>query len=139
MLKVVYGCTQPKQDKFLPLLDGVFTDLNEKLIGKIFLVDIFPFLKHIPLGCPGAQFKRLGTAFKERDEVIINGLYERVRTSMHEGKALPCVVTRAIEARFQSSSGLSSKDENMVKHNAASSYGAGTDTVRFQVTHCFRN
>ncbi|TFK97141.1 cytochrome P450 [Pterulicium gracile] len=130
--KFVYGHDQPMatQDPLISLLDETFDEFNENVFSKLFLVDVMPFLKHVPVSWPGAQFKRMALAHRSKLYYIMDRMYERLMSTITEGTAAPCVVTRSIdEAQQSDSSGtLSAEREQVIKGNAMISYVAGTDT-----------
>lgn len=55
-------------------------------------------------------------------------MYNRLRTTMSEGKATSCMVTRSLESQACKGE-LSSVEEELIKSNAAVSFIAGTDTA----------
>lgn len=59
MLSIAYGIeVQEENDPYLEMSRIALQTLNSAAVPGAFLVDTFPFLKHVPAWFPGASFKR---------------------------------------------------------------------------------
>lgn len=126
----VYGFQQSVDtaDPILTLMNANIEEFNEKVWDNVCLVDLLPISKRVPPNWPGAAFMRLGLGQRRKMDEVVQGMYDRLRAAMTEGKATSCVVTRSLEHRV-STGELSSAEEELIKRNAAVSFIAGTDTV----------
>lgn len=77
-LLVVYGHqVKSNDDEFLRLAEDCVDVLANRIAssGKIWPVDVFPFLKHIPLWFPGASFKRQAVRWKAMMQEFVDRPY----------------------------------------------------------------
>ena len=84
-LAVVYGYeVVSKEDAFLNLAEECVDLLANRITagGGIWPVDIFPFLKHIPLWMPGSGFKKNAITWKKKMEEFVDRPFEYVKISM---------------------------------------------------------
>ncbi|OJT04437.1 O-methylsterigmatocystin oxidoreductase [Trametes pubescens] len=84
-LLVVYGYrVTANDDPFLNLAEECVDILSNRIAsgGGIWPVDIFPFLKHLPLWFPGAGFKRKAIQWKAKMEEFTNKPFELVQARM---------------------------------------------------------
>ena len=84
-LSVVYGYEAvSNEDEFLRLAEECIDLLSNRIAsgGGIWPVDVFPFLKHIPLWMPGSGFKKNAIIWKKKMEEFVDKPFEYVKTSM---------------------------------------------------------
>jgi hypothetical protein len=84
-LSVVYGYEAvSNEDEFLYLAEECVNLLSNRIAsgGGIWLVDIFPSLRHIPLWMPGSGFKKNAMAWKRKMEEFVDRPYEFVKNSL---------------------------------------------------------
>jgi hypothetical protein len=84
-LSVVYGYeVVSNEDKYLGLAEECVGLLANRIAsgGGIWPVDVFPFLKHIPLWMPGSGFKKNAIIWKKKMEEFVDRPFEYVKTSM---------------------------------------------------------
>ncbi|KAI0946483.1 hypothetical protein AcW1_009933 [Taiwanofungus camphoratus] len=99
-LNVVYGYhVSSNTDKFLTLADECVDLLSNHIAssGGIWPVDVFPFLRHLPLWSPGAGFKRKALQWKAKMEEFVEKPYELVKERMRNGTAVPCFCTTLLD------------------------------------------
>ncbi|TFY68081.1 hypothetical protein EVJ58_g1234 [Rhodofomes roseus] len=91
--------------------------------GK-FLVDLFPFLRHVPEWFPGAGFKAFAREARDTIDRILDEPYQEVKEQMLLGKAIPSFTSQIIE------NNPNPKPEDLFVHKMASTqfYLAGADT-----------
>ncbi|KAG1781098.1 cytochrome P450 [Suillus placidus] len=91
ILLVVYGHqVKSNDDTFLTLAEECVDILANRIAsgGGIWPVDIFPFLKHIPLWFPGASFKRNAQIWKAKMEEFVDRPEESVKTEIVSSSSL---------------------------------------------------
>lgn len=106
--------------------------LTSSLPGK-YLVDVFPFLKHVPSWMPGAKFQRQakewGQIVSDMRDLPVN----QVKENMAQGTAGPSVLasilsTYGLDDDPASSSGADSI-ESIARGTVATAYAGGSDTT----------
>ncbi|KAI6000814.1 cytochrome P450 [Pisolithus albus] len=99
-LLVVYGHqVKSNDDEFLKLAEDCVDVLANRIAssGKIWLVDVFPILKHIPLWFPGASFKRQAAQWKTMMQEFVDRPYSFVLDEMKKGTARRCFVSMLVD------------------------------------------
>ncbi|KAG8982931.1 hypothetical protein FRB90_006453, partial [Tulasnella sp. 427] len=98
-------------------------------------VDFFPWLKHIPIWLPGAQFKRDGLRWGKQYDDVRDYMFERVKKRMlsgDQGESLPSSFVRNtlqdLYAKPPSDPEQLKEDEAAIKYSSFSFYRAGADT-----------
>jgi len=84
-LSVVYGYEAvSNNDEFLGLAEECVDLLANRIAsgGGIWPVDVFPFLRHIPLWMPGSGFKKNAIVWKRKMEEFVDRPFEYLKTSM---------------------------------------------------------
>ena len=84
-LSVVYGYeVVSNEDEFVELAEECVDLLANRIAsgGGIWPVDIFPFLKHIPLWMPGSGFKKNAIIWKKKMEEFVDKPFEYVKNSV---------------------------------------------------------
>ncbi|KAI0056348.1 cytochrome P450 [Artomyces pyxidatus] len=126
-LNVVYGLEVTRtDDPYLMKVEGA-TDLlaNEVTAGGgLWLVDIFPFLKHLPDWFPGAGFKRKAAVWKKDIVDSVDYPYDAVKANVRAGTAVPSFCSTLLQQPS-----LTELDEFDVKWTANSMYAASMDTT----------
>ncbi|CDO74150.1 hypothetical protein BN946_scf185043.g200 [Trametes cinnabarina] len=119
-LLVVYGYrVVSNDDPFLTLAEDCVEIISNRIAsgGGIWPVDVFPFLKHIPVWFPGAGFKRNAIKWKAKMEEFVDKPYELVKT------------------RMISDSEDAAQQEFDIKWTANSMYSASLDTTMTVIRH----
>lgn len=96
----------------------------------VYLVDSFPWLKHIPSWFLGAGFKRDAKEFQKDLNVMAVQALEEVKKKMREGIARDCIAAnclRELESEDDKKS-IPAKEED-IKAVLGNMYIAGADTV----------
>lgn len=79
ILTVVYGVdVQEKDDPNITLVENALKHLDLGFIGT-YMVDIFPFLKHIPRWIPGAGFQIIGENATRDLNLLVDVPYSQTR------------------------------------------------------------
>ncbi|OSX56954.1 hypothetical protein POSPLADRAFT_1158493 [Postia placenta MAD-698-R-SB12] len=129
ILQIAYGHSVTSlDDKFIHLAERAGKETVEYGSAGVMLVDLFPFLKHIPLWMPGSGFK--SRAFEIRDLVrkMLDTPFEMVKDAMKSGTASPCLTATLLE-EVLSKRAPTAEDEDDIKGTAGVLYGAATDTT----------
>ncbi|KXN89012.1 O-methylsterigmatocystin oxidoreductase [Leucoagaricus sp. SymC.cos] len=135
-LSVVYGYeAQSGDDPFLKLAEECLDLLANRisLNGRLWLVDIFPILKHLPSWFPGGQFKRDASIWKLRMIDFVELPFRHVQSQMlkAEGSASQSFCS----VLLSQPRGQDGNFENDIKWTANSMYAASADTTITVVSH----
>ncbi|KAI0635124.1 cytochrome P450 [Trametes polyzona] len=143
IMTIVYGY-KPKEDddpyiqsaeESLQLLSTLILPVAE----SIWLVDIFPFLKHLPGWFPGAGFKRKATVWRAKLEECADLPFQWVKEAMKKGTAIPCYCTNLLaESEAAANAQAGSIDEEHlddIRWSANAMYFASIDTTITILTH----
>lgn len=123
-LLVVYGHqVKSNDDEFLKLAEDCVDVLANRIAssGKIWLVDVFPILKHIPLWFPGASFKRQAAQWKTMMQEFVDRPYSFVLDEMKKGTARRCFVSMLVDPDTYggdeaSEGGIHENNNNIFRH-----------------------
>ncbi|PVF92916.1 cytochrome P450 [Serendipita vermifera] len=98
------------------------------LASKLWLVDYFPLLKHIPAWVPGATFKKIAVAAYKKQLKIRYWPWEEVNNLYKTGTSGSCIAAEYIEK---------GQDQNVARDALGSVYIAGTETTSSSVLNFF--
>jgi hypothetical protein len=96
------------------------TDLSAIATPGRFLIEQFPWFRHVPAWFPGTGFKRLAADFKKTVTALYEIPFEFVQDQMANGNAAPSFVHDLL-----ANEGLSEEQKENIKL-AAGSFYAGT-------------
>ncbi|THU99939.1 cytochrome P450 [Dendrothele bispora CBS 962.96] len=136
ILQITYGITSEEEKAYFVQVADL---ANQSFIAGVnhgsFMVDYFPFLKHIPYRFfvidlqvawfPGAGFKQKAAVWAKHVSDMNHNPWRLLKSSMANGTAMPSVATNGLER-------LNSDQEEMepfIQHVCAVAYGAGADTT----------
>ncbi|GJE96465.1 cytochrome P450 [Phanerochaete sordida] len=125
ILDVVYAFDALPGDPRLDLVERAMETLAEILHAGVFLLDVFPILKHVPAWLPGAQFKRKAAGYKKLVDAMFEVPYAQLKADMQEGKAQPCLTTSLL---FDCDSDPTPERDEILMNIAGTAYAAGSDT-----------
>ncbi|KAF9802749.1 hypothetical protein IEO21_09825 [Rhodonia placenta] len=131
-LNTLYGYhASASDDRFLTLADECVDILSNRIASGcgIWLVDIFPFLQHLPNWFPGAGFKRKAAAWKAKMEVFVDKPYEYVKNRMRDGTAVPFFSTTLLQVE------RCEEEEFDIRWTANSMYSVSIDTTITTISH----
>ncbi|KAK1140890.1 hypothetical protein N8T08_009763 [Aspergillus melleus] len=128
ILKITYGYTvEPvEHDCLIELAEEVGERFNVACQPGLWLVDSFPFLKHIPKWVPGADFKRTAEKYRKLLTALGEKPYAFVQHQMASGIHTPSFVSKQLE---QAGGSLTPLQEHEIIWAAGVLYGAGADTT----------
>ncbi|KER00066.1 hypothetical protein AUEXF2481DRAFT_31 [Aureobasidium subglaciale EXF-2481] len=130
ILKVVYDYTiEPfEKDPLVDLVDEAMEQFSEATIPGRWMVDIFPFLEHVPSWMPGAGFRKTAAAWNKTLRNVADLPYAYAK---QQGKIKRLgqadFVTRSLE-QAQREKEFGAAEEHAIKWTAASMYTGGADT-----------
>ncbi|KAJ4005762.1 hypothetical protein NW752_011090 [Fusarium irregulare] len=133
ILKIAYGYTaEPfKEDPLISMAGKAMDDFGVAAVPGAFLVDILPFLRHVPDWVPVAGFKRLARQWASELHDVTEKPYAFVQHQIAHGKQDNSFLAQLLEA------GDDSAEEKLTnKWSAASLYVAGADTTVSSIA-CF--
>ncbi|PIL26201.1 cytochrome P450 [Ganoderma sinense ZZ0214-1] len=124
VLMISYGYqAQEHDDPLIRMADEATEQAAEVAKPGAFLVDVFPFLKHVPTWTPGAGWKRKGQVYRANMDQMSAVPHQFVKDQMAAGVALPSFTSTML-------AGDPSPDqEYRIKMSAASIYSGGADTT----------
>ncbi|KAF8991668.1 cytochrome P450 [Cyathus striatus] len=133
-LAVVYGYDIKAKDDRLLSIAGESLDIlaNKVAAGSgIWMVDAFPFMKHIPNWLPGAQFKRSAEIWKHKIDQFIDEPFSYIREELLSGRQHECFCASVLSGEKE----LSVQEEDDIKLAANSMYAASAETTMTSISH----
>ncbi|KAJ7493151.1 cytochrome P450 [Mycena galericulata] len=134
LLRMSHGYTTRTDgnDPLVNLIEIAATDFYEATKPGAWLVDILPWLKHVPSWMPGAGFKRVGAKYRQTNVDQTDLPYNFVLKQLSAKMALPSFTANALE-----SGNLTAEEQYALKFCAAALYGGGLDTMTSATTIFF--
>ncbi|KAL4258703.1 cytochrome P450 family protein [Pleurotus pulmonarius] len=130
ILIVIYGVdVQEKNDPHITMAENALKHLDLGFIGT-YMVDVFPFLKHIPRWMPGAGFQTIGDNASRDLNLLIEGPYSQTRNLLTEGRGESSFIHRALSRGSILDGG---KEERIIKNTAATAYLGANETSKFSM------
>lgn len=125
----------------MTLIDKRLEEFSRAATPMTWMVDIFPFLRHIPEGFPGAGFQKTARIWGEAIHEAAWLPYRFVQRQMAHGTNRESYVSKMIN-KFDAEGGggsdgqggMSKQDEKDLVWAAVSLYGAATDTTVHTLT-----
>lgn len=131
ILTVVYGVdVQEKDDPNITLVENALKHLDLGFIGT-YMVDIFPFLKHIPRWIPGAGFQIIGENATRDLNLLVDVPYSQTRRLLAKGRGESSLIYRALSRGSIPDGGA---EERIIKDTAATAYLGANETSKFSMT-----
>ncbi|KAI8969795.1 cytochrome P450 [Trametes punicea] len=98
ILRIVYGLeVADYNDKYIDIAEkGADVYINITVPGR-YLVETFPFLRHLPAWFPGATFKRQAAEWEPAVLELRNAPFDNVKREMMEGTAHPSLAASLLE------------------------------------------
>ncbi|EEB93759.1 hypothetical protein MPER_07547, partial [Moniliophthora perniciosa FA553] len=131
-MSVAYGIEiQPHKDPYVTLAEDGVEPLLVALVPGAFLVDAFPFLKHIPSWFPGAGFKKKARLWKELALKMVNEPFSAAKKMINTGEYIPSFVSLSLDRIHNSDDSdlVHQEKERVIREAAGSMYLAGADTT----------
>ncbi|KAF9008812.1 cytochrome P450 [Cyathus striatus] len=125
ILRISHGYeTKEHEDPFIELANKATAQFAMSTAPGGFLVDVIPFLRHVPQWLPGAGFRRKADTWATTLMEMVEKPHIFVKEQMVAGTALPSFCSVLQEGRQ-----LSDDEEFELKWSAASLYSGGADTT----------
>lgn len=119
ILRIAYGYElQDGSDQFVDLADKAVLQFSTSTTPGAFLVDVLPFLRHVPAWVPGAGFQRLAKEWRDCLTEMVERPFAFTKQQMAAGTAPPSFVSNLLE----NEASLSAFDLKNIKWAAASLY-----------------
>ncbi|EKM54955.1 uncharacterized protein PHACADRAFT_194981 [Phanerochaete carnosa HHB-10118-sp] len=129
-----------KNDPYLTNAEHSLEAVRKTLIPGAYLVDILPFLKHVPEWVPGAGFQREAKEWRKSIMYVLHVPYNAVKQRMVEDPATaPDCVTKTLIERMINTAKDPEYMEDVVKSAVGSMYLAGEDTTHSVIMSCILN
>ncbi|GJE96510.1 cytochrome P450 [Phanerochaete sordida] len=125
ILKAVYAVDATPGDLHLRVVENGMETVQHVLHAGVFLVDIFPILKHVPIWFPGAGFKRRAAGYKKLVDEMFKAPYYEYKSAFKEGTAHPCFVGELLSEAEEDTP----ERDDIFMNVAGTGYGAGIDTT----------
>lgn len=83
VLKAVYGINIAERgDRLLEVIDAAMEGVAEGLTPGAFLVEYFPFLRHVPAWVPGAGFQRKLKRWRDSSHEMVDMPFAQAKAAM---------------------------------------------------------
>ncbi|KZT28680.1 cytochrome P450 [Neolentinus lepideus HHB14362 ss-1] len=126
ILHITYGykIQEEGEDPLVHIADKTMEEFSDCTTTGKYLVDLLPFIKHIPAWMPGANFKRLAAKYQKSSDNMATVPLNYVKEQMAKGTAAPSYAADLLKE-------VNISEERMqdIKWSALSFYGAGADTT----------
>lgn len=148
IISMTYGYTisPHDEDPLVALVDTAMAQFSAAIVPGRWLVDVFPFLQHVPAWVPGAGFKDTARLWRSTLMDVVDIPYAFVKEQMKRGTARESFVSRLLEEQ----STVKEKDEeeeeskesqkerdHAIRWTSASLYTGGADTSVSTMTAFF--
>ncbi|RPD61610.1 cytochrome P450 [Lentinus tigrinus ALCF2SS1-6] len=132
LMKVLYDIeVADENDEYIIKVEQAVQGAAEGTLPGRFLVEVFPFLRHVPEWVPGAGFQERFAAWRAAASELKNAPVARVKDSMERQEGAPCIVREMLSKIVRS--GVEGptlvEEEEIVKDVAAVAFEAGSDTT----------
>ncbi|KAH9847427.1 O-methylsterigmatocystin oxidoreductase [Lenzites betulinus] len=130
IMDIVYGIEVAEQnDPYVALAERATKIFSDMVIPGQYIVELLPFLKHVPSWLPGAGFKRDAERWSKDIHRVWNEPYEASVDALAQGTARPCVVTSLVEEAMQRDGKISPEDDECFRDVTGLAYLTGADTT----------
>ncbi|KAL3462651.1 cytochrome P450 [Aspergillus heterothallicus] len=138
VLKVLYGYNLDYTgvDPLLDYIEKALERFIPALVPGTWLVDAFPFLRHIPIWFPGARFRRIAQGLKHDLASLTDLPVCFVKRQLKAGNHEPSYVSNLL-GDTTNTVAPGSQEENDIKWSAVSLYFGGSDTTVSTITSLF--
>ncbi|CAG7851800.1 O-methylsterigmatocystin oxidoreductase Short=OMST oxidoreductase; AltName: Full=Aflatoxin B synthase; AltName: Full=Aflatoxin biosynthesis protein Q; AltName: Full=Cytochrome P450 64 [Serendipita indica DSM 11827] len=135
--KVTYDYDmKPEGDEFVELAEISADTFSQAAAPGAWLVDIFPWMRHIPAWFPGARFQRIAREWKAVNDYLHSKPYNDVKAQMaagtHHGSVTSHLLTNAQSSTVDEDGEvvvLDDEEENRIMWVVGAIYSGGADTT----------
>ncbi|KAF4612693.1 hypothetical protein D9613_011775 [Agrocybe pediades] len=97
-LSMAYGLPiKGTDDPLIDLAEHALSTMNTSVLYSSFLVNVIPFLKHVPEFLPGTGFKAKARQWRKLQEDLLARPFETVLQQMNAGTAQPSLATTLLQ------------------------------------------
>ncbi|EIW55305.1 cytochrome P450 [Trametes versicolor FP-101664 SS1] len=112
IMDVVYGITvTERDDPYVSLAQKATIIFSRIVVPGQYLVEVLPFLKHVPSQLPGAGFKRQAKQWSKTISAARNTAYDATLDAFDQGAARPSIVTSLVENAMSDHGKVSPQDD----------------------------
>ncbi|KAF4446721.1 hypothetical protein F53441_9654 [Fusarium austroafricanum] len=128
MLRILYNYeTDPKKnDHIVTMSNLVMEEFSQATAPGAWMVDFFPWLRHLPEWFPGTGFKKTAKTFRQHLLQNVRDPYNYVKEQMARGNDDVSYVAGLIKDVHRK---IDPEEEGVIQWTAASMMNAGTDTT----------
>ncbi|KAH9886459.1 O-methylsterigmatocystin oxidoreductase [Cubamyces lactineus] len=138
IMDVVYGITvSDDNDPYVKMAERETAIFSELAIPGRYLVELLPFLRHIPAWFPGAKFKRDAAEWQLDVSLVRHVPYGVSLEAIARGDSRPCMVASLINQAMQKEGGLSPDEDACFRDAAGLAYVTGADTTMYSIQALF--
>ncbi|KAF8882785.1 cytochrome P450 [Mucidula mucida] len=131
IFRIAYGYTAKNyDDEWIKTTNDALHTFNTVAAPGAYLVNQFPFLRHLPDWFPGAGFKRTAKELAPQYLNMIETPFNFVKKQLAAGTAEESFTAKWLKQN------ISSEDEEILLHGAGALLGAGAETTAITI-HCF--
>ncbi|PPQ79984.1 hypothetical protein CVT25_003043 [Psilocybe cyanescens] len=127
-MEMMYGLeVKSIEDPCIAIADEAIKLGSDLLAPGGSLINIFPFLQHVPAWFPGATSRKQADIVRSLTEEMMRIPMDQVKTAFEEGRAVPSFFTDFFEKK--QTFGASKEEEQAIQNIAYTVYGAASDTT----------
>ncbi|KAI9456445.1 cytochrome P450 [Boletus coccyginus] len=124
IMNVIYGIViSPKGDRYIDIAEKALEGMAKAAAPGAFLVDVFPWLKHVPDWLPGAGFQKKAANWKKYVLEMRDAPFTAVQKALAAGTASPCFVTHLMNDE------KTNEDVEIIRGCAGLAYAAGAEST----------
>ncbi|KAJ7075369.1 cytochrome P450 [Mycena belliarum] len=127
ILSLTYGITPTNFEHPFIKVTGEVNEIFADVARGSYLVDILPFLRHLPTWLPGTKFHEIGARGRRLARDVVLGPYNEIQAQVAKGTAVQSVASRFISS-LQDGEKMQSGEVDAMRNVLANAYLAGSDT-----------
>ncbi|KAH9937810.1 cytochrome P450 [Epithele typhae] len=130
IMRVTYGIEVDDDPvDYLTMAGDVMTIVAVVFNPGRYLVEVLPWLRHVPTWMPGAAFKRDGVMWTEMANKLITIPWKATVAAVRAGVARPSMAAELIERSEMKPDADPEEEDEINRNSAAVAYAAGADTT----------
>ncbi|KAI0642607.1 O-methylsterigmatocystin oxidoreductase [Trametes meyenii] len=138
IMDVAYGIQVAEHnDPYIQMAEKAAAIFSDIVVPGRYLVEVMPFLKHVPPWFPGAGFKRQATRWGYDVSTLRHAPYDAAMRAIANGEARPSMVASLVETAIRKEGAVSPEDDECFRDVAGLTYLTGADTTLFSTRALF--
>ncbi|TFK68106.1 cytochrome P450 [Pluteus cervinus] len=131
VMSVTYGLpVDTPEDLYITEAEETMEMITKATLPGAFLVDLLPWLKHLPSWLPFNRIHEIGMAGRKQIYNMVNRPYEHVKQEYAAGTARPSFALDCLESLEYGNSKLPKEEaDEIIRWSAGAMYGAGGETT----------